>query len=59
MIKPEKKPVETDKTNLYGEELGSGSGGFTAHWGLSAVFVISMLGKASGLNGSAQLGMQR
>lgn len=52
MIKPEKKLVEASKTNLHGQEMGSGFGYFPTRWGLSAAFGVSMLWKVLGLNSS-------
>ena len=59
MLEPERKPVEAGKTNLYGQELGSGFGCFSAWWGLSAAFGVSVLGKAPGLNSTTQPEVQR
>lgn len=59
MIKPEKKPVEPGKTNLYGQEFGSDFGWFLAQWVLSTKFGVSVLGKVPELNSTTQLGVQR
>lgn len=59
MIKPEKKPVEVGRKNLYGQELGAGFGWFLAWWDLSAVFGVFMLRKVPELNSTTQLGVWR